>query len=159
MTKGQEEEYGPGSPDYGLSYERDPSAGQADDYGPGSPDYGLSYEPDPWADPVPDEGTDYGFRERSFDADNAESMWEAAFRDGHITREQFQNRRRGGTAPEQAEAPDAGPAIRSAVENVRAKLADPGLSPEQRAINEEVLASLQRMLDGKQAGPDESNVS
>ncbi|UUY52377.1 hypothetical protein NRK68_34470 (plasmid) [Streptomyces yangpuensis] len=119
----------------------------------------MSYEPDPWADPVPDENTDYRFRETSFDADHAESMWEAAFRDGHITREQFQNRRRGGMAPEQAEAPDAGPAIRSAIENVRAKLENPGLSLEQRAIYEEVLASLQRMLDGKKVGPDESDVS
>uniref|UniRef100_UPI002F90A70E hypothetical protein n=1 Tax=Streptomyces virginiae TaxID=1961 RepID=UPI002F90A70E len=159
MTQGQEEEYGPGSLDYGLSYEPDPSAGQTDDYGPGSPDYGLSYEPDPWADPVPVENTDHGFRERSFDADHAESMWEAAFRDGHITREQFQNRRRGGTASERAEAPDAGPVIRSAVANVRAKLADPSLSPEQRAINEEVLACLQRTLDEMPAGPDESDAS
>ncbi|MBT1184905.1 hypothetical protein HET69_12925 [Streptomyces sp. CJ_13] len=157
--QGQGEEYGPGSPDYGLSYEPDPSAGPADDYGLGSPDYGLSYESDPWADPMPDENTGYGLHDRSFDADDAESMWEAAFRDGRITREQFQSRRWRGTASEQAEAPDAGPVIRSAVENVRAKLADPGLSCEQRAINEEVLASLQRTLDEKQAGPDESDGS
>ncbi|WP_322872235.1 hypothetical protein [Streptomyces goshikiensis] len=44
---------------------------------------------------MPDENTGYDFRERSFDADDAESMWEAAFRDGRITREQFQEVRRG----------------------------------------------------------------
>lgn len=88
-------------------------------YGPGSPDYGLSYEPDPWADPVPDESMAYGFRKRSFDADGAESMWEAALRDNHITREQFQNRRRGGAASEREEASDAEPALRSAVEKLR----------------------------------------
>lgn len=149
MGRGQNEEYGPGSPDYGLSYEPDPAAGQADGYGPGSPDYGLSYEPDPWADPVPDESMAYGFRERTFNADDAESMWEAALRNNHITREQFQNRRQGQAASERDEAPDAEPALRSAVEKLRVKLADPSLSPEQRALDEEVLRSLQRMLDKK----------
>lgn len=147
MRRGQDDDYGPGSPDYGLSYEPDPAAGQADGYGPESPDYGLSYDPDPWADPVPDESTAYRFRERTFDADDAESMWEAALRDNHITREQFQNRRQGRVASEREEAPDAELALRSAVEKLRAKLTDPKLPPEQRALDEEALRSLQRMLD------------
>ncbi|MCZ4098005.1 hypothetical protein [Streptomyces sp. H39-C1] len=152
MSQGQDEEYGPGSPDYGLSYAPDPSA--VADYGPGSPDYGLSYESDPWVETAPDEHPERSFRESDFGADDAESMWEAAFRDGHITREQFQNRRRVEPAPAREEAPDAGPVIRSAVEKLRAKLTDPGLSSEQRALDERALASLEEMLDKKQTGPD-----
>ncbi len=87
----KEEEYGPGSPDYGLSYEPDPQAQPAEEYGPGSSDYGLSYEPDPWANPEPRDVS-----EAASSYDEAESMWEAMFRDGHITQEQFQNRRRSG---------------------------------------------------------------
>ncbi|MFE6906799.1 hypothetical protein [Streptomyces erythrochromogenes] len=158
QRRDREEEYGPGSPDYGLSYQPYPEGEPAEECRPGSPDYGLSYDPDPWADPEPDEA-DHDYRSGGFTADDAESMWEAAFRDGHITREQFQNRRRGGTVPQQTEAPAAGPAIRSAVENVRAKLADPSPPPEQRAINEKVVVSLQRMLDDKQTEPDESDPS
>ncbi|WP_392895731.1 hypothetical protein [Streptomyces sp. LN699] len=125
-----------------------------DSYGPGSADYGLSYEPDPWADPETDRNPDPYSRDWDPHEDHTESMWETAFREGRITREQFQNRRRAGVVPEREEAPDTGPAIRSAVENLRAKLAGSDLTPEQRAIDEQVLASLQETLDKKQDGPD-----
>ncbi|MFJ3728737.1 hypothetical protein ACIPYQ_40085 [Streptomyces sp. NPDC090045] len=158
MRQERDEGYGPGSPDYGLSYEPDPRTVRTEEYGLGSPDSGLSYEPDPWADPVPDENPDYRFREE-FTKDDAESMWEAAFREGQITREQFQNRRRGGAVPESGEAPDAQPAIRSAVEKLRAKLAGPGLSPEQRALDEQALSSLEEMLDKKPTDRPDSSAS
>ncbi|MFJ3229159.1 hypothetical protein ACIPJS_38220 [Streptomyces sp. NPDC086783] len=62
------------------------------EYGPHSPDYGLSYEPDPFADPEPIDDPDAW--EGDVNGDPIEAGWEQAFRDGHITREQFQQRRR-----------------------------------------------------------------
>ncbi|MEU3420213.1 hypothetical protein [Streptomyces murinus] len=122
------------------------------DYGPHSPDYGLSYEPDPWADPVPDpDAWEADFREQDPNEDHHEAGWEQALREGHITREQFA-RRRQVHAPDTAgpEAPDSGAAIRSAVEKLRAKLTDPGLSDEERADDERTMATLERMLqDGE----------
>ncbi|WP_331772923.1 HNH endonuclease (plasmid) [Embleya sp. NBC_00888] len=70
---------------------------RAEEYGPGSSDYGPSYESDPWLDPVWDgdpDGWEADFREEDPNEDHAEAMWETAFRDGNITREQFQNRKR-----------------------------------------------------------------
>lgn len=70
-----------------------------------------------------------------------------AKREGHITREQFAQRRQehapGTTWPE---PPDQGPVIRSAVEKLRAKLSNPHLSAEGRADAERTMASLERML-------------
>ncbi|MFD9572686.1 hypothetical protein ACFWBI_22925 [Streptomyces sp. NPDC059982] len=155
--RGREEEYGPESADYGLSYEPDPWAAPADEYGPQSADYGLSYEADPWADPVLDEQTGTYPGEPDPDEDYIEATWERGFRDGHITREEFHARRRTGFAPEQQAAPDAEPALRSAVEKLHAKLSSPDLTAEQRALDEGVLASLQEMLARNQTGRDDSS--
>ncbi|MEU6672200.1 hypothetical protein [Streptomyces sp. NPDC046727] len=61
-----------------------------DDYGPHSPDCGISYEPDPWADPEPVDDLDSwetDFREEDPNDDHLEAQWEQAFRAGLITRE------------------------------------------------------------------------
>ncbi|WP_018546759.1 hypothetical protein [Streptomyces sp. LaPpAH-108] len=120
------------------------------EYGPHSPDYGLSYEPDPWADPEPvydPDSWESDFREQDPNEDHAEAWWEQALREGHITREQFA-RRREIHVPDTPlpEAPGQGPVIRSAVEKLRVKLADPNLSAEERADDERTLATLERML-------------
>ncbi|MGW1616842.1 hypothetical protein ACWCQZ_47175 [Streptomyces sp. NPDC002285] len=128
-----------------MTYSRDES-----EYGPHSPDYGLSYDPDPFADPEPIDDPDAwesDFREQDPSDDHLEADWEQALREGHITREQFAQRRRirePGTP--QAEPPDPGPVIRSAVDKLRAKLASPDLSDDERATEQRTLASLEQML-------------
>jgi hypothetical protein len=115
------------------------------EYGPHSPDYGLSYEPDPWADPEP--AYDPDAWESQYNQDHTEAVWEQALRDGHITREQFAQRHRTGTAEGPVpEAPDQGPLIRSAIEKLRARLADPSLSPEERAEDERAMTFLEKAL-------------
>ncbi|NJQ16571.1 hypothetical protein [Streptomyces bohaiensis] len=93
----QSDEYGPRSPDYGLSYESDSVSAEKPEYGRRSPDYGLSYSPDPWddADTVPDEWEwqSNTFEDRNF-ADINEAWLERSFREGHITREEFANLKR-----------------------------------------------------------------
>ncbi|MDT0454021.1 hypothetical protein [Streptomyces hesseae] len=120
------------------------------EYGPDSPDYGLSYDPDPWAEPDPVDDPDIwesDFHEQDPNEDHTEAGWEQAFRDGHITREQFANRHRAHeTDPSRPEAPDPTPVIQSAVDKLRAKLATADLSDEERDEEERVLASLEQML-------------
>ncbi|MFH8410988.1 hypothetical protein ACH4FX_40395 [Streptomyces sp. NPDC018019] len=123
-------------------------------YGPDSPDYGLSYEPDPWADPEPVDDPDAWestLQEQDPHEDHAEAGWEQALREGLITREQFAQRRHA-DAPvsPRPEAPGQGPVIRSAVEKLRVKLADPGLSAEERADDERTLATLESWLQEEQ---------
>lgn len=119
-------------------------SGNESEYGPHSPDYGLSYEPDPWADSEP--AYDPDAWESEYNQDHAEAVWEQALRDGHITREQFAQRRL--TSAPDAPLPEAdqAPAIRTAIEKLRARLADPSLSAEERAQEERTMASLERML-------------
>ncbi|MEU8907886.1 hypothetical protein [Streptomyces mirabilis] len=121
------------------------------EYGPGSPDYGLSYDPGPWSgsEPVDDpDAWESDFREQDPNEDHAEAGWEQAFRDGHITREQFANRHRvHGIDPPQPQAPDSAPVIRSAVDKLRAKLSNADLSDKEREEEERVLASLEQMLN------------
>ncbi|MFI1185755.1 hypothetical protein [Streptomyces californicus] len=119
-------------------------------YGPESPNYGLSYEPDSWADPEPVNDPDaweLDFREDDPNEDTTEALWEEAFREGRITRDQFARRRDRGT--DQGPAPEPAPqreAIASAVAKLRAGLADPDMSAEQRAVDERALASLEKLL-------------
>jgi hypothetical protein len=120
------------------------------EYGPHSPDYGLSYDPDPFAEPEPIDDPDaweLDFREQDPNDDEIEAGWEQAYREGYITREQFAERRRS-REPHipHPEAPDQGPILQAAVDKLRAKLATDDLSDEQRATEEQVLASLERML-------------
>jgi hypothetical protein len=115
------------------------------EYGPHSADYGLSYEPDPWADPEP--AYDPDAWESEYNQDHAEAVWEQALRDGHITREQFARRRLTSAPAPPAPEADQAPAIRTAIEKLRARLADPSLSAEERAQEERTMASLERMLN------------
>lgn len=124
------------------------------EYGPHSPDYGLSYDPDPWADPEPVDDPDSwesDFREEDPNEDHIEAGWEHAFREGYVTREQFANRRH---APQdnspQEEAPDPGPVIQAAVDKLRLKLATADLSDDERSLEERTLASLEQMLKKQQ---------
>lgn len=121
-----------------------------DDYGPHSPDYGLSYEPDPRADPPPIDDPDSwesDFREEDPNDDHLEAQWEQAFREGWITREQFaQRRQRPEPSRDAPGLPDVSPVLQKAVEKLEAKLAAGGLSDEERSREERVLASLRRML-------------
>ncbi|MER5201236.1 hypothetical protein ACWD3J_47680 [Streptomyces sp. NPDC002755] len=121
------------------------SRGSENDYGPHSPDYGLSYDPDPWADPEPVDDPDSW--ESEINEDYAEAEWEQALREGLITREQFSQRRtqHESTAPT-PEAPNQAAVIRSAVEKLRAKLASNSMSKEEMEREEKVLASLEQML-------------
>lgn len=57
----------------------------------------MPYASDPWSEPEPYEdpyGWEAGFREEDPNENHVEAMWETAFREGHITREQFQNGKR-----------------------------------------------------------------
>ncbi|AJF65624.1 hypothetical protein [Streptomyces vietnamensis] len=125
-----------------------------DDYGPHSYDYGLSYEPDPFAPPGPIDDPDsweLDFREQDPNEDHAEATWEQAFREGHITREQLAQRHRFREQPS-APMPRRDPAVfRRAIENVQGKLADPNLAPEERALQEQILGWLQEDLRAAEA--------
>jgi hypothetical protein len=128
------------------------STSNEESYGPDSPDYGLSYEPDPWADPEPvndPDGWEADFRENDPNDDTMEADWEEAFREGLITRDQFAQRRRRREPQQAGPSPATGTdvdALASAVEKLRASLADPNLPAERRAEDERVLASLERVL-------------
>ncbi len=94
------------------------------------------------------------FREQAPNEDGIEAGWEQALREGCITREQFAQRRHGnapGTA--QPEFPDQGAVIRSAVEKLRAKLANSHLSAEERADGEHTMATLENVLKGDRTCP------
>ncbi|MFE2864998.1 HNH endonuclease [Embleya sp. NPDC059259] len=137
----------------GTGWEYQGTQGRAEKYGPECSDNGLPYESDPWSYPEWNEdpdGWEMGFRDEDHNEDHIEAMWETAFRDGHITREQFQNRRREDRVSDRGDVPDAEPALRSAVERLRAKVADPDLPFEERALDERVLGSLLHMLGKKQ---------
>ncbi|MGP4092037.1 hypothetical protein [Streptomyces sp. KR55] len=112
-----------------MTDRRDPDA-----YGPHSPDYGLSYDPDPWADPEPIDDPDAwesDFQEGDPNDDHEEGLWEQAFREGWITREQFAQRRHGPNSPK-PEAADPEPALRKAVEKLQDELANGRLSDDER---------------------------
>ena len=133
------------------------SAGD-DDYGPHSPDYGLSYEPDPFAEPGPIDDPDaweLDFREEDPNEDHTEAIWEQGYRDGHITREQLSMRRAPEGTPYAVDGPDQSPVIRSAIAKLQHKLATAELTDEERALEERTLAILQKGMDKKDppAGP------
>ncbi|GAA1141604.1 hypothetical protein [Streptomyces javensis] len=127
-----------------MTYQRN-----QDDYGPHSPDYGLSYDPDPHANPEPiddPESWESDFHEQDPHEDHAEAQWELAYRNGWIDRDQFARRHQREQVDPAPEAPDPGPVVRSAIEKLKAKLASGEVSEEERAQEEKVLASLERML-------------
>lgn len=125
-----------------------------DDYGPHSYDYGLSYDPDPFAPPGPIDDPDsweLDFREEDPNEDHAEATWEQALREGHITREQFAQRPRLHDQPPTPK-PRRDPAVfRRAIANVRGKLADPNLPPEDRALQEQILGWLEEDIRAAEA--------